>query len=100
MNEPFVNRALMDRVLEIKQREGNNREILEIIDATKMWNTAVAMTDEELVVCTLAALYKCPNMVFAAMAQDREELLRKGKRRNEDSNDVREGRKNTDGNGN
>jgi len=79
MNEPFVNRALMDRVLEIKQREGNNREILEIIDATKMWNTAVAMTDEELVVCTLAALYKCPNMVFAAMAQDREELLRKGK---------------------
>ena len=79
MNEPFVNRALMDRVLEIKQREGNNREILEIIDATKMWNTAVAMTDEELVVCTLAALYKCPNMVFAALAQDREELLRKGK---------------------
>lgn len=79
MNEPFVNRALMDRVLEIRQRESNNREILEIIDATKMWNTAIAMSDEELVVCTLAALYKCPNMVFAAMAQDREELLRKGK---------------------
>lgn len=79
MNEPFVNRALMDRVLEIRQRESNNREILEIIDATKMWNTAIAMSDEELVVCTLAALYKCPNMVFAALAQDREELLRKGK---------------------
>lgn len=78
MNEPFVNRALMDRVLEIKQREVDNREILEIIDATKMWNTAIAMSDEELVVCTLAALYKCPNMVFAALAQDREELLRKG----------------------
>lgn len=79
MNEPFVNRALMDRVLEIKLKENSNREILEIIDATKMWNTAIAMSDEELVVCTLAALYKCPNMVFAAMAQDREELLRKGK---------------------
>ena len=79
MNEPFVNRALMERVLDIKQREKSNKEILEIIDATKMWNTAIAMPDEELVVCTLAALYKCPNLVFAAMAQDREELLRKGK---------------------
>lgn len=79
MNEPFVNRALMERVLDIKQREQSNKEILEIIDATKMWNTAIAMPDEELVVCTLAALYKCPNLVFAAMAQDREELLRKGK---------------------
>jgi len=78
MNEPFVNRALMDRVLEIKQRSNENKQILEIIDATKMWNTAIAMSDEELVVCALAALYKVPNMVFAALALDREELLRKG----------------------
>ena len=37
------------------------------------------MTDDELIVCTLAALYKCPDMVFAAMASDRAELMRKGK---------------------
>ena len=29
---------------------------------------------------TMAALYKCPDMVFAAMAKDRAELLRKGQR--------------------
>lgn len=80
MNEPYVNRALMDRVLDIRQRAENNKEILDIIGASKMWDTAIAMPEDELIVCTLAALYKCPNMVFAAMAQDREELLRKGRK--------------------
>ena len=77
MNEPFVNRQLMERVLDIKQRAGNNK-VLEIVGITDMWNKALAMTEEELITCTLAALHVCPDMVFAAMAQDREELLRKG----------------------
>ena len=69
----------MNRVLEIKEKAGDNKLILETIAVTEMWNTACGMSDEELVVCALAALYKCPDMVFAAMAQDRKELLRKGK---------------------
>ena len=85
MNEPYVNQALMDRVLEIKQRGENSALVLETIGLTDLWNKAVAMTDDELIVCTLAALYKCPDMVFAAMAQDREELLRKGKRNDRDN---------------
>lgn len=85
MNEPYVNRALMERVLEIKQRSENNRLVLDTIDTTKMWNMAIHMPDEELIVCTLAALYKCPDMVFTAIATDRAELLRKGKR-NEQQN--------------
>lgn len=75
---PYVNRELMERVLDIKQRAGSNK-VLEIVGITDMWNKAVAMSEEELITCVLAALYVCPDMVFAAMAQDREELLRKGK---------------------
>ena len=77
--EPIVNYTLMDRVLEIKQRAGDSTFALETIGITDLWNKAIAMTDDELIVCTLAALYKCPDMVFAAMASDRAELMRKGK---------------------
>lgn len=76
--EPIVNRTLMDRVLDIKQREGDSKQVLEIIGLTDLWNKALAMSDDELIVCTLAALYRCPDLVFAAMAQDRAELMRKG----------------------
>lgn len=79
MNEPFVNHALMQRVLDIKARgEDNSKIILETVNITDTWNKAIHMTEEELIVCTLAALYVCPRMVFAAIAEDREELLRKG----------------------
>lgn len=88
MNEPYVNHALMERVLEIKSRAENNRVVLETIDATKMWNLAIHMPEEELIVCTLAALYKCPDMVFAAIATDRAELLRKGKTNGRIENDT------------
>lgn len=77
--EPIVNYALRDRVLEIKARAENQEKVLEVVGLTDLWNKALAMTDDELIVCTLAALYKCPDMVFAAMASDRAELTRKGK---------------------
>lgn len=77
--EPIVNYALRDRVLEIKARAENQEKVLEVVGLTDLWNKALAMSDEELIVCTLAALHKCPDMVFAAMAKDREELLRKGR---------------------
>ena len=81
MNEPYVNHALMERVLSIKARgEDQSRIILETVNITDTWNKAINMTEEELIVCTLAALYVCPKMVFAAIAEDREELLRKGKK--------------------
>lgn len=76
--EPIVNRTLMDRVLDIRQREGDSKQVLEIIGLTDLWNKALAMSDDELIVCTLAAPYRCPDLVFAAMAQDRAELMRKG----------------------
>ena len=87
MNEPYVNHALMERVLEIKSWSENNRLVLDTIDTTKMWNLAIHMPEEELIVCTLAALYRCPDMVFAALATDRAELLRKGKNNGRTEND-------------
>lgn len=87
MNEPFVNHVLMERVLQIKQNASNNRLILETVNITDTWNKAVHMTDEELIVCVLAALQVCPNMVYAALSEDREELRRKGKRRNDENTD-------------
>ena len=87
MNEPYVNYALMERVLEIKSRSENNRIVLDTIDTTKIWNLAIHMPEEELIVCTLAALHKCPDMVFAAIANDRAELLRKGKNNGRIEND-------------
>lgn len=79
MNEPYVNHALMDRVLEIKQRSENSRLILEVVGITDLWNKAIHMSEEELIVCVLAALQICPDMVYQALAEDREELRRKGK---------------------
>jgi len=76
--EPFVNHALMDRVLEIKERENASTLILESINITDTWKKAMSMTVEELIVCVIAALQVCPNMVYAALADDREELVRKG----------------------
>lgn len=84
INEPYVNHVLMQRVLDIKARSENNK-MLEVIGITDLWNKAMAMDDEELVTFALAALYKCPNLVFAALAQDREELLRKGKKNDRDN---------------
>ena len=83
--EPIVNYALRDRVLEIKSRSENQKTVLEVVGLTDLWNKALAMTDEELIVCTLAALHKCPDLVFAAMAQDRAELLKESIKHEKDS---------------
>ena len=83
--EPIVNYALRDRVLEIKARAENQETVLEVVGLTDLWNKALAMTDEELIVCTLAALHKCPDLVFAAMAQDRAELLKESIKHEKDS---------------
>lgn len=86
-NEPFVNHALMERVLEIKQRD--SRLILEVVGLTDLWNKAIHMTEDELIVCVLAALQVCPDMVYQALASDRAELVEKGRgKNNENINDL------------
>lgn len=84
MSELYVNQMLMDRVLDIKRRADDGKTVLEIVGLTDLWNKALNMTEDELVVCVCAALQVCPDKVFAAIAQDREEILRKGKRNERD----------------
>ena len=80
--EPYVNQALMDRVMRIKHSAENNKLILETVGITDLFNKALHMTEDELIVCTIAALQVCPNMVYAALAEDRAELARKGRNNN------------------
>ena len=84
MSELYVNQMLMDRVLDIKRRADDGKTVLEIVGLADLWNKALNMTEDELIVCVCAALQVCPDKVFAAIAQDREEILRKGKRNERD----------------
>lgn len=79
MSEVFMNHALAKRVLEIRQR-GEDARTMEILGISDLWDKAMAMDEDELITFALAALHKYPDLVFAAMAQDRAELLRKGRR--------------------
>ena len=86
--EPFVNHALMEKVLAIKERSFDNKLIQDEMIITKLFNTAINFTEDELIVCTIAALQVCPEKVYQALAYDREELLekaRKGKKNDGDS---------------
>lgn len=83
MNEPYVNHALMDRVLEIKQMSENSKHIQEVVGITDLWNKAIHMTQEELITCTLACLEMYPESVYQTLALDRAELSRKQKKEGE-----------------
>lgn len=80
MNEPYVNRALMDKVLEIKQRSEDSKHIQEVVGITDLFYKAIHMSQEELITCTLACLAMYPESVYQALALDRAELLRNQKK--------------------
>lgn len=80
MNEPYVNHALMDKVLEIKQRTEDSKYVQEVVGITDLWNKAIHMSQEELITCTLACLAIYPESVYQALALDRAELLRNQKK--------------------
>ena len=77
--EPIVNHQLMERVLEIKSRDFDGKLIQDEMNITKLFNSAINFTEDELIVCVVAALQKCPDKVYQILAYDREELVRKGK---------------------
>ena len=87
MSEVYFDRDLARKVLEVRQYSNNIKE-LEIIGITNLWNKAMAMDEAELITFTLAALYKYPDLVFAAIAKDRAEILRKGRGKHENNPDI------------
>lgn len=80
MNEPIVNRALMDKVLAIRERTFDDVLFSESVNITDLFYKTLNYTEDELIMSVIAALIICPNKVYQTLAYDREELVRKGKK--------------------
>ena len=80
MNEPIVNRALMDKVLAIRERTFDDVLFSKSVNITDLFYKTLNYTEDELIMSVIAALIICPNKVYQALAYDREELVRKGKK--------------------
>ena len=88
MNEPFVNRELMNRVLEARVRTLDDELFSEIVNITDLYYKTLNYTEDEMIMCVIAALQKCPDKVYQVLAYDRAELLRKGKNNGRIENDT------------
>lgn len=78
-NHPYVNRQLMDKVLQIRERTLDDELFSETVHITDLYYKTLNYTEDELIMSVIAALQICPDKVYQALAYDREELLRKGK---------------------
>lgn len=83
-NHPYVNRQLMEKVLEIRERTFDDVLFSESVNITDLFYKSLNYTEEELIMSVIVALIKCPNKVYQALAYDREELVRKGKKNEEE----------------
>lgn len=78
MNEVYVNYALIEKIRRIRGRTFDHTGISKEWDISELYRRMMNLSDDELTVCVIAALQKCPNRVYQILAEDREELLRKG----------------------
>jgi len=86
MNGPYVNTALLEKVLSVRERTPEEIQLSEDINLSDLWSKAINFNEDEMIVCVVAALQKYPNIVYQVLAQDREELKRKGKRNENNTN--------------
>lgn len=80
MNEPYVNRDLMKRVLEIREHKLDDVMFSEAVNITDLFYKTLNYTEDELIMSVIVALLKCPDLVYQVLAYDRAELVRKGKK--------------------
>ena len=78
MNEVRVDWALVEKIRRIRGRTYDHTGVSREWDITELYKRMMNLSEDELTVCVIAALQKCPNRVYQALADDREELLRKG----------------------
>ena len=83
MNHPYVDNALMEKVLAIRERTWKDALFSESVNITDLFYKSLNYTEDELIMSVIAALQICPNKVYQVLAYDREELLRKGKKKDE-----------------
>lgn len=86
MNGPYVNRELMQRVLEARDRTLDQELFSETVNITDLYYKTLNYTEEELIMSVIAALEICPDKVYQVLAYDRAELLRKGKKHDGNNN--------------
>lgn len=78
MNEVFVNYNLIDKIRRIRGRTFDETPVSKERDISELFRRVQNFNEDELVVCVIAALQKCPTKVYQVLAEDREELIRKG----------------------
>ena len=85
MNEPYVNRKLMNKVLEIREKTLDDDLFTETVHITDLYYKTLNYTEDELIMSVVAALQKYPDKVYQVLAYDRAELLRRGKSNERDT---------------
>ena len=78
MNEVYVNYSLIEKIRRIRGRTFDHTRVSAEWDITELFKRMMNFSDDELTVAVVVALQKCPLRVYQALAEDREELLRKG----------------------
>ena len=84
MNEPFINRELMDKVLQAREKTLDDELFSETVHITDLFYKTLNYIEDEMIMCVIAALMKCPDKVYQVLAYDRQELVRKGKKNETD----------------
>lgn len=79
MNEVYVDYSLIEKIRRIRGRTFDHTGVSAEWDITELFKRMLNMSDDELTVAVVVALQKCPDRVYKALAEDREELIRKGK---------------------
>lgn len=83
-SEIYVNYALIDKIRRIRGRTFDHTGVSKEWDISELYRRMLNLSEDELTVCIVAALEKCPDRVYQVLAEDREELKRKGKRHETD----------------
>lgn len=81
MAEVFVNYQLIEKIRRIRGRQFDETPVSRERDISELFRRVSNLHEDELIACVIAALQKCPEKVYQVLAEDREELLRKGEKK-------------------
>lgn len=92
-NNVLINQVLLDRVMQIKEKESFNRpsileDLVEQIKLTRLGEMAESLNKDELAVLVLVALERYPEMVYQILF---EEYKKNKENKNDGNNRSRQG---------
>ena len=80
-NDIYVNYALIEKIRRIRGRTFDHTGVSKEWDISELYRRMSNLSEDELTVCVIAALQKCPDRVYQVLADDREELKQKGEKK-------------------